>query len=40
MNKTTRRHSFLTGVGGEGNILKRENCMTPVRLEVSDEQRL
>ena len=28
------------GRGGEGNILKLENCMTRVRVEVSDEQRL
>ncbi len=41
MDKTTALATqILAGVGGEGNILKLENCMTRVRIEVSDEQRL
>ncbi|HBB9123343.1 PTS transporter subunit EIIC [Serratia marcescens] len=41
MDKTTALATqILAGVGGEGNILKLENCMTRVRVEVSDEQRL
>ncbi|PUX27460.1 PTS transporter subunit EIIB, partial [Cronobacter sakazakii] len=28
---------ILKGVGGEGNILRLENCMTRVRLELRDE---
>ncbi|WP_171965267.1 PTS transporter subunit EIIC [Cronobacter sakazakii] len=28
---------ILNGVGGEGNILRLENCMTRVRLELRDE---
>lgn len=31
---------ILQGVGGEGNISKLENCMTRVRVEVHDEERL
>lgn len=41
MDKTTALATqILAGIGGEGNILKLENCMTRVRVEVSDEQRL
>ncbi|MDK1705675.1 PTS transporter subunit EIIC [Serratia rubidaea] len=41
MDKTAAlARQILAGVGGEGNILKLENCMTRVRIEVSDEQRL
>ncbi|VTP66026.1 PTS system EIIBC component SA0186 [Serratia rubidaea] len=41
MDKTAAlARQILAGVGGEGNILKLENCMTRVRVEVSDEQRL
>ncbi|CNJ28931.1 PTS system N-acetylmuramic acid transporter subunit IIBC [Yersinia aldovae] len=29
---------ILAGIGGEGNILKLENCMTRVRIVVKDEQ--
>ncbi|MDR3430871.1 MAG: PTS transporter subunit EIIC [Rouxiella aceris] len=31
---------ILTGVGGQSNINKLENCMTRVRIEVCDEQLL
>ncbi len=31
---------ILQGVGGEGNISKLENCMTRVRVEVYDDNRL
>src|SRR5476651_2790656 len=31
---------ILQRVGGEGNISKLENCMTRVRVEVFDEQKL
>lgn len=31
---------ILAGIGGEGNILKLENCMTRVRIVVNDEQQL
>lgn len=31
---------ILAGIGGEANILKLENCMTRVRVEVRDEQWL
>ncbi|AVJ18881.1 PTS sugar transporter subunit IIC [Serratia sp. MYb239] len=41
MDKTAAlARQILAGVGGEGNILKLENCMTRVRVEVSDERRL
>ncbi|QUY48006.1 PTS transporter subunit EIIC [Serratia plymuthica] len=41
MDKTTALATqILTGIGGEGNILRLENCMTRVRVEVRDEQRL
>lgn len=41
MDKTTALATqILAGIGGEGNILRLENCMTRVRVEVSDEQRL
>ena len=41
MDKTTALATqILAGIGGEGNILKLENCMTRVRVEVRDEQRL
>jgi len=28
---------ILQGIGGQGNILRLENCMTRVRFEVQDE---
>jgi PTS system sucrose-specific IIC component len=31
---------ILSGVGGEGNISRLENCMTRVRIQVHDEQLL
>lgn len=41
MDKTTALATqILAGVGGEENILRLENCMTRVRVEVSDELRL
>jgi PTS system sucrose-specific IIC component len=41
MDKTTALATqILAGIGGEGNILRLENCMTRVRVEVNDEQRL
>ncbi len=41
MDKTTALATqILAGIGGEGNILRLENCMTRVRVEVSDEQHL
>ncbi|QPS87184.1 PTS transporter subunit EIIC [Serratia plymuthica] len=41
MDKTTALATqILAGIGGEGNILRLENCMTRVRVEVRDEQRL
>ena len=41
MDKTTALAiQILAGIGGEGNILRLENCMTRVRVEVNDEQRL
>ncbi|MFI8416637.1 PTS transporter subunit EIIC [Serratia sp. NPDC078593] len=39
-NTTVLATQILTGIGGEGNILKLENCMTRVRVEVSNEQCL
>ena len=32
--------AILSGVGGQGNILRLENCMTRVRVEVNDEAKL
>lgn len=41
MDKTTALASdILLGIGGQENILRLENCMTRVRVEVRDEQRL
>lgn len=31
---------ILKGVGGEGNILRLENCMTRVRMELRDDSLL
>lgn len=39
MDKTTKLASqILAGIGSESNITKLENCMTRVRIEVSDDQ--
>ncbi|CAI2459576.1 PTS transporter subunit EIIC [Serratia plymuthica] len=41
MDKTTALATqILAGIGGEENILRLENCMTRVRVEVRDELRL
>ena len=41
MDKTTALASdILLGIGGQENILRLENCMTRVRVEVRDDQRL
>lgn len=41
MDKTAVLASdILLGVGGEKNILRTENCMTRVRVEVRDEAQL
>ena len=41
MEKTAALASgILQGIGGEKNILRLENCMTRVRVEVVDESRL
>ncbi|MGK9173284.1 PTS transporter subunit EIIC [Yokenella regensburgei] len=41
MEKTAALASgILTGVGGKGNILRLENCMTRVRIELHDDDRL
>ncbi|MCP2230105.1 MULTISPECIES: PTS transporter subunit EIIC [Erwinia] len=38
MEKSTRlAQALLQGIGGAANIIKLENCMTRVRVEVSDE---
>jgi PTS system sucrose-specific IIC component len=41
MEKSTRlAQVLLQGIGGAANIIKLENCMTRVRVEVSDEGQL
>lgn len=41
MEKSTRlAQALLQGIGGAANIIKLENCMTRVRVEVSDEGQL
>lgn len=41
MEKTAALASgILAGVGGQGNILRLENCMTRVRVEVHDDDRM
>ena len=41
MDKTAVLASdILLGVGGEKNILRLENCMTRVRVEVQDDAQL
>jgi PTS system sucrose-specific IIC component len=41
MEKTAALASgILTGIGGQGNILRLENCMTRVRVEVHDEDKM
>ena len=41
MDKTAVLASdILLGVGGEKNILRLENCMTRVRVEVQDDGQL
>jgi PTS system sucrose-specific IIC component len=41
MEKTAALASgILAGVGGHGNILRLENCMTRVRVEVHDESKM
>lgn len=41
MEKTTRlAQALLRGIGGAGNIVRLENCMTRVRVEVSEESQL
>ena len=38
MDKTaTLASDILLGIGGEQNILRLENCMTRVRVEVKDD---
>lgn len=38
MDKTaTLARDILLGIGGEQNILRLENCMTRVRVEVKDD---
>lgn len=41
MDKTAALASdILRGIGGEQNILRLENCMTRVRVEVQDDSQL
>lgn len=41
MDKTAALASdILRGIGGEQNILRTENCMTRVRVEVQDDSQL
>ena len=41
MDKTAVLASdILLGVGGEQNILRLENCMTRVRVEVQDDDQI
>lgn len=41
MEKTAALASgILAGIGGQGNILRLENCMTRVRVEVRDEDKM
>lgn len=41
MDKTALLASdILLGVGGENNILRLENCMTRVRVEVQDDGQI
>ncbi len=41
MDKTAALASdILRGIGGEQNILRPENCMTRVRVEVQDDSQL
>ncbi|MCW6542660.1 PTS transporter subunit EIIC [Yersinia ruckeri] len=41
MDKSTvLAQQILAGIGGETNIIKLENCMTRVRIEVKDEDQL
>ena len=41
MDKTAVLASdILLGVGGEKNILRLENCMTRVRVEVKDDGQI
>lgn len=41
MEKTAALASdILQGIGGEKNILRLENCMTRVRVEVQDDEKL
>ncbi|WP_437888209.1 PTS transporter subunit EIIC [Phytobacter sp. V91] len=41
MEKTAALASgILAGVGGQSNILRLENCMTRVRIEIQDEDKL
>lgn len=39
-NLSSLAAQLLSGIGGEANIRKLENCMTRVRIEVCDESRL
>lgn len=41
MDKSVRlAEALLRGIGGSANILRLENCMTRVRVEVSDDSLL
>ncbi len=40
MDTRTLARAIIQGVGGEDNILRLENCMTRVRIEVHDASRM